>query len=68
MEYLFLQERLEGTLVGSFGLVLTYLPFGSIGLFMKIKTKRKIPLDLREPVIIDTRVFTSHINVPPPPN
>jgi len=30
-------KRLEGTLVGNFGLVLKYLPFGSLGLFMKEK-------------------------------
>jgi hypothetical protein len=28
-------KRLEGTLVERFGLVLMYLPFGSLGLFMK---------------------------------
>jgi hypothetical protein len=33
-------KRLEGSLIGSFGLVLMYRPFGSLGLFMKeIKIK-----------------------------
>jgi hypothetical protein len=32
-------KRLEGTLVERFGLVLMYLPFGSLGLFMKAKKK-----------------------------
>jgi hypothetical protein len=61
-------KRLEGTLIGSFGLVLIYLPFGSLGLFMKEVQKEKLPLGLGEPAITDAQVLTSHLKVPPPPN
>jgi hypothetical protein len=57
---------LEGTLVERFGLVLMYLPFGSLGLFMK--EKMKLSLGLGEPAITDVQVLTSHLKVPPPPN
>jgi hypothetical protein len=45
-----------------------YLPFGSLGLFMKANKKEKIPLGLEEPVITDAQVLTSRLKVPPPPN
>jgi hypothetical protein len=43
-------KRLEGTLVKRFGLVSMYLPFGSLGLFMKAK-KKKLQLGFGEPII-----------------
>jgi hypothetical protein len=61
-------KRLEGTLVERFDLVLMYLPFGSLGLFMKEKQKEKLPLGLGEPAITDAQVLTSRLKVPPPPN
>jgi hypothetical protein len=61
-------KRLEGTLVKKFGLVLMYLPFGSLGLFMKENKKEKLPLGLGEPAITDAQVLTSRLKVPPPPN
>jgi hypothetical protein len=61
-------KRLEGTLIKSFGLVLIYLPFGSLGLFMKSIQKEKLPLGLGEPTITDVQVLTSRLKVPPPPN
>jgi hypothetical protein len=61
-------KRLEGTLIGSFGLFFIYLPFGSLGLFMKAVQKEKIPLVLGEPAITDAQVLTSRLKVPPPPN
>jgi hypothetical protein len=47
-------QRLEGTLVEKYDLDLMYLPFGSLGMFMKEnKKKKKIPLGLGEPAIVD---------------
>ena len=60
-------KRLEGTLIRSFGLVLMYLPFGSLGLFMKENKKEKIPLGLGEPAITYAKVLTSRLKVSPPP-
>ena len=48
-------KRLEGTLVERSDLYLIYLPFGSLGLFMKENKKQKenLPLGLGEPAIVD---------------
>jgi hypothetical protein len=62
-------KRSEGTLVERSDLDLMYLPFGSLGLFMKEKKqKEKLPLGLGEPAITDAQVLTSRLKVPPPPN
>jgi hypothetical protein len=59
----------EGTLVERSDLDLMYLPFGSLGLFMKEKKrKKKLPLGLGKPAIADAQVLTSHLKVPLPPN
>jgi hypothetical protein len=62
-------KRSEGNLVEIFDLDLMYLPFGSLGLFMKEKKKEKekLPLGLGEPAIADAEVLTSRLKFPLPP-
>jgi hypothetical protein len=63
-------KRSEGTLVERYDLDLMYLPFGSLGLFMKEnkKEEEKLPLGLEEHDIADAQVLTSCLKFPPPPN
>jgi hypothetical protein len=62
-------KRLEGTLVERSNLDLMYLPFGSLGLYMKEKKNKKknVPLGLGELAITYAQVLTSRLKVPPPP-
>jgi hypothetical protein len=71
MSGMFLPPKMsEGTLVERFDLDLTYLSFGSTGLFMKVNKNKKeqLPLGLGEPTIANAQVLTSRLKVPPPPN
>jgi hypothetical protein len=59
-------KRLEGTLFERYDLDLMYLPFGSLGLFMKEKKMKKLSLGLGELAIADAQALTSCLKVPPP--